>query len=82
MAFDMLSRPQLFQDIQATAVRVQVALRSLNNWARVFVARLWFLACTGVRQGDNLGPGLFRRSYDAGKAEWHEELNQHQWAKK
>ena len=37
---------------------------------------------TGVRQGDNLGRGLFRKTYDAGVAEWHEELDQHQWAQR
>ena len=73
-AFDMLSRSQLFQDIQATAVWVLVALRSLYKRARMFAGRLWFLTCTGVRQGDKLGPGLFRRTYDAGVAEWYEEL--------
>ena len=30
-AFDMLNRPQLFHDIQATAVWVLVALRSLHT---------------------------------------------------
>ena len=74
-AFDMLRRPQLSQDIQATTVWVLVALRSLYNRARMFVARLWFLTCTGVKR-----PGLFCGSYDAGVAEWHEDLNQHQWA--
>ena len=73
----MLSRPQLIQDIQATAVWVLMALRSLYNRARMFVPRLWFLTHTGVRQGDNLD-----KSHDAGVAEWHEELNQHQWAQR
>ena len=73
-----LSRPQLFHDIQATAVWVLMALRRQNNK----VAHLWFLTHTWVRQGDNLGPGLFRRSYDAEVAEWHAELDQHQWAER
>ena len=81
-AFNMLSRPQFFQDIQATPVWVLVALRSLSNRARIFVPRLWSLTCTRVTQGDNLGPELFRRSYDAGVAEWHEELNQHPWSER
>ena len=81
-ALDMLNRPQLFHDIQATAVWVLVALRSLYNRARMFVAHFWFLTHTGVRQGDDSGTGLFRRSYDAGVGEWHEELDQHQWAQR
>ena len=45
----------------------------------MFVARLWFLTHTVVRQGYHLGPRLFRRSYDAGVSEWHAELDQHPW---
>ena len=63
-AFDMLSRPKLFHDMQATAVWVLMALSSLCNRARMFAAHLWFLTHTRVRQGDSLGPGPFRRSYD------------------
>ena len=48
----------------------------------MFVARLRFLTHTGVRQGDNPGPGLFRRSYDAGVAERHADLDQHPWAQR
>ena len=81
-AFDTLGRPQLFQDIHAAAVWVLVALRGLCNRTPMFPARLWFLTCTVVRQVDNLGSGLFRRSYDAQVAEWHEELNEHQWAER
>ena len=50
--------------------------------AKMFVAHLWFLTHTGVRQGDNLGTGLFRRSYDAEVAEWHAELDQRQRAQR
>ena len=56
-----------------------VALRCLYDRARMFVARLWFLTHTVVRQGYHLGPRLFRRSYDAGVSEWHAELDQLPW---
>ena len=48
----------------------------------MFVAHFRFFTHTGARQGDNLGSRLFRRSYDAGVAEWQEELDQHQWAQR
>ena len=78
----MLSRPQLFQDIQASVAWVSEPLRCLYDRARMLVAHHWFLTHTGVRQGDNLGPGLFRRSCDAGVAEWHADLVQHPWAQR
>ena len=74
-----LHSKQLFQAIQASAVWVSVALRCFCDQARMFVARLWFLTHTRVRQGDHLGPRLFRRSNDARVAEWHTELDQHPW---
>ena len=40
------------------------------------------LTRTGVRQGDNLGPGLFRRSYDAATQEWNEQLDARPWARR
>ena len=41
-----------------------------------------YLTRTGVRQGDNLGPGLFRRSYDAASQEWNEQLDARPWARR
>ena len=35
-----------------------------------------------VLQGDNLGPNLFRRSYDAATQEWNEQLGARPWARR
>ena len=31
---------------------------------------------------DNLGPGLFRRSYDAATQEWNQQLDARPWARR
>ena len=67
----MLDREQLFRDVTApSAPFVTDDLQDL------------YLTRTGVRQGDNLGPGLFRRSYDAATQEWNEQLDARPWARR
>ena len=82
-AFDMLDRAQLFLDVTApSAPFVTDVLQDLCRQARAHIKKDAYLARTGVRQGDNLGPGLFRRSYDAATQEWNEQLDARPWARR
>ena len=82
-AFDMLDREQLFRDVTApNAPFVTDVLQDLYRQARMHIKKDAYLTRTGVRQGDNLGPGLFRRSYDAATQEWNEQLDARPWARR
>ena len=56
--------------------------QDLCRQARLHIKKDAYLTRTGVRQGDNLGPGLFRRSYDAATQEWNEQLDARPWARR
>ena len=58
-AFDMLDSEQLFRDVTApNAPFVTDVLQDLYRQARLHIKKDAYLTRTGVRQGDNLGPGL------------------------
>ena len=79
----MLDRAQLFRDVTApSAPFVTDVLQDLYRQARMHIKKDAYLTRTGVRQGDNLGPGLFRRSYDAATQEWNEQLDARPWARR
>ena len=81
-AFDMLDREQLFCDVTAPiAPFVTDVLQDLYRQARMHIKKDAYLTRTGVRQGDHLGPGLFRRSYDAATREWNEQLDAQPWTR-
>ena len=73
-AFDMLDREQLFRDVTAP--------NDLYRQARMHIKKDAYLTRTGVRQGDNFGPSLFRRSCDAATQEWNEQLGARPWARR
>ena len=75
-AVEELDREQLFRDVTApNAPFVTDVPQDLYRQARMHIKKDAYLTRTGVRQGDNLGPGLFRRSYDAATQEWNEQLD-------
>ena len=79
----MLDREQLFRDVTApNAPFVTDVLQDLYRQARMHIKKDACLTRTGVRQGDNLGPGLFRRSYNAATQEWNEQLDARPWARR
>ena len=79
----MLDREQLFRDVTApNAPFVTDVLQDHHRQARMHIKKDAYLTRTGVRQGDNLGPGLFRRSYDAATQEWNEQLDARPWARR
>ena len=82
-AFDMLDGEQLFRDVTApSAPLITDIMQDLYLQARMHIKKDAYLTRTGVRQGDNLGPGLFRRSYDAATQEWNEQLDARPWARR
>ena len=75
----MLDRAQLFRDVTTPSAPF------VTDVFRTSIGRLKkdaYVTRTGVRQGDNSGPGLFRRSYDAATKEWNELLDARPWARR
>ena len=64
------------------ALLVTDVLQDLHRQARMHIKKDAYLTRTGVRQGDNLGPSLFRRSYAAAIQEWNEQLDARPWARR
>ena len=65
----MLDPVQLFRDVTApSAPFVTNVLQDLHIKKDAYLTR------TGVRQGDNLGRGLFQRSYDTTTQKWNEKI--------
>ena len=79
-AFDMLYRAQLFGDVIAPSIPfvtdVLQDLLSAGSHAHQEGRLL------DSNRGDNLGPGLFRRSHNATTQKWNEQLDARPWARR
>lgn len=80
-AFDMISRAQMLDDI-SPPYWFRRLLFTLLQRSCMFLYQIIYHTSTGVRQGDSMGPQLFRDSYDMSIGSWISSLRPLPWAQR